>query len=73
MILECESPILQDVASKLADIHEESEAIAEQQARALGRKLAEPDMKWKWTGSSFVKSPTMEPWVRNRGYLLFWV
>lgn len=62
LVLNCESSILQETASKLGDIHEEYEAQAEAQQKS---KPAEgsPQSDWKWTGSCFVKSPTVEPWV----------
>ena len=25
-----------------------------------------PEQNWRWSGSCFVKSPTLEPWVMNR-------
>ena len=66
--MECESPILQETAGKLADIHEEFDAIQEEQMRSVSSNLGMPDRSpeksWKWTGSCFVKSPTVEPWVK---------
>ena len=71
LVQECESSILQETATKLADIHEEFEALEEraaQQGLSAGQKSLvpndrSPDKQWKWTGSCFVKSPTVEPWV----------
>ena len=73
LVQECESAILQETATKLADIHEEFEALEEravQQGLTAGQPNLvpndrSPDKQWKWTGSCFVKSPTVEPWVRN--------
>ena len=71
LVQDCESPILQETANKLADIHEEFEALEEEAAKqglTTGQKALlpndkSPDKQWKWTGSCFVKSPTVEPWV----------
>lgn len=62
LVMDCESPILQDTANKLADIHEEFEAQAEVRAK-LKPEEAKKEKDWKWTGSRFVQSPTVEPWV----------
>jgi hypothetical protein len=62
LVHDCESPILQETANKLADIHEEFEALAEQKTKENEKS---PEKDWKWTGSCFVKSPTMEPWVND--------
>ncbi|XP_060565796.1 inositol polyphosphate-4-phosphatase type I A-like isoform X2 [Ruditapes philippinarum] len=63
LVHDCESPILQETANKLADIHEEFEALAEQKTKENEKS---PEKDWKWTGSCFVKSPTMEPWDMTR-------
>ena len=75
LVQECESAILQETATKLADEHEEFEALekrAVQQGLTAGQQNLVPndrssDKQWKWTGSQFViaKSPIVEPWVRN--------
>ena len=75
LVQECESPILQETANKLADIHEEFEALQEKAAKeglttgehSLVPNDRSPDKQWKWTGSCFVKSPTVEPWVSYFG------
>lgn len=74
LVQDCESPILQETANKLADIHEEFEALEEEAAKqglTTGQKALlpndkSPDKQWKWTGSCFVKSPTVEPWDMTR-------
>ncbi|XP_053400019.1 inositol polyphosphate-4-phosphatase type I A-like isoform X2 [Mercenaria mercenaria] len=65
LVLDCASPILQSTANKLADIHEEFEALAEEKAK-LKQGEKSPENDWKWTGSCFVKSPTVEPWDMTR-------
>ncbi|WAQ98798.1 INP4A-like protein [Mya arenaria] len=77
LVQNCEKPILQETAAKLADVHEEMEALSEQSGKqegphsratgspGFGRKTTQseaPELKWKWTGSCFIKSPTIEPW-----------
>ncbi|XP_052794474.1 inositol polyphosphate-4-phosphatase type I A-like isoform X2 [Mya arenaria] len=81
LVQNCEKPILQETAAKLADVHEEMEALSEQSGKqegphsratgspGFGRKTTQseaPELKWKWTGSCFIKSPTIEPWDMTR-------
>ncbi|KAL4230048.1 Type I inositol 3 [Mactra antiquata] len=75
LVLDCESPILQDTANKLSDIHDEFEAIEAEKSRIKqsDKRFSErrssdksQEKDWKWTGSCFVKSPTLEPWDMTR-------
>ncbi|XP_052279898.1 inositol polyphosphate-4-phosphatase type I A-like isoform X2 [Dreissena polymorpha] len=77
LVLDCQSPILQEVAAQLTELHEDSEALAEEQTKQRqgqesqvspesGTGSAPQAMNWRWTGSCFIKSPTSEPWDMTR-------
>ena len=43
-----------DVVASLGSV---SKSVSDEQPKS-------PEKVWKWSGSSFVKSPTVEPWVK---------
>ncbi|KAK3579951.1 hypothetical protein CHS0354_033469 [Potamilus streckersoni] len=71
LVLNCNSPVIEDVATKLTEAQLDN--IEYTTLQATNRAQSEPVTKdissetnWKWTGSCFVKSPTVEPWDMTR-------
>ncbi|KAL3880724.1 hypothetical protein ACJMK2_032942 [Sinanodonta woodiana] len=71
LVLNCNSSVIADIAVKLTEAQLDN--IDYSTLQVSNRAQSEPLIKglasetnWKWTGSCFVKSPTVEPWDMTR-------
>lgn len=79
LVSSCDTPILQNIADEFQDLKDEqinkltSSVKHDNHHRSTGdlsplkNSIDSEDVEehWRWSGSSFVKSPTIEPWVRR--------